>query len=65
MPDIDIDVADRNDLLKLVKHTRATIIDNKGTKPHNTGVYFTEAPRIPNTEQCSIDYKVDGSIRIF
>ena len=30
MPDIDIDVADRNDLLKLVKHTRATIIDNKG-----------------------------------
>lgn len=65
MPDIDIDVADRNDLLKHVKHTRATIIDDKGTKPHNTGVYFTEAPRIPNTEQCSIDYKVMDQLGYF
>ena len=65
MPDIDIDLADRPELLKQVKHTRATIIDNKGTKPHNTGVYFTEAPRIPNTEQCSIDYKVADELGYF
>ena len=58
MPDIDIDFADRQKILDKITHTSASIIDNKGTKTHNTGVYFTDCPKIPNTSQASIDYKV-------
>ena len=65
MPDIDIDLADRNILLDKVKHTRATIIKDKETKPHNTGVYFTDCPQIPNSNQCSIDYKEADSLGYF
>ena len=56
MPDIDIDVADRNELLQHVKHTRATIIDDKGTKPHNTGVYFHRVPSNPFTDICTVEH---------
>ena len=65
MPDIDIDLADRNILLDKVKHTRATIIKDKETKPHNTGVYFTDCPQIPNSNQCSINYKEADSLGYF
>ena len=41
MPDIDIDLADRNVLLEKVQHTKASIIKD-GIKTHNTGVYFTD-----------------------
>ena len=47
MPDIDIDFADRQKILAEMSHTKASIIDSKGTKSHNTGVYFTECPAIP------------------
>lgn len=55
--DIDIDVANRDQALALVKNTAASIIrDGKITK-HNTGVYFTEMPRNPFTGQASFDYQ--------
>ena len=55
--DIDIDVADRDKLLKLIKGTTAMILrDNKQDK-HNTGVYFHEMPSNPFTGLSSIDYK--------
>jgi hypothetical protein len=55
--DIDIDVANRDQALALVKNTAASIIrDGKITK-HNTGVYFTEIPRNPFTGQASFDYQ--------
>ena len=55
--DIDIDVADRNRLLKLIKGTTAMILkENKQTK-HNTGVYFHDMPSNPFTGLSSVDYK--------
>lgn len=55
--DIDIDFADRDQILKLLAHTPASIIrDNKITK-HNTGVYFQAIPQDPFTGQASLDYE--------
>jgi hypothetical protein len=55
--DIDIDVGNRDQALAVIKHTAASIIrDGKITK-HNTGVYFTEIPQDPFTNQASIDYQ--------
>ena len=64
MPDIDIDLADRNVLLEKVKHTKASIIKDE-VKPHNTGVYFTDCPQLPNSNQCSLDYKHAESLGYF
>ena len=55
--DIDIDVADRNKLLNLIKHTPAMINDNGRRKKHNTGVYFHEMPSDPFTGLSTIDHK--------
>jgi len=54
--DIDIDFADRDQVLNLLDVTPASIIrDGKLTK-HNTGVYATEIPRDPFTGYASLDY---------
>ena len=53
MPDIDIDFADRNDLLDKLKH-RVAKLDNG--KKHNTGVYFTEIPHNPVDNLATLDY---------
>ena len=54
--DIDIDVADRNKLLRLIKHTPA-MMNNKGRKQrHNTGIYFHEVPNDPFTGLATVDY---------
>jgi DNA polymerase III alpha subunit len=58
MPDIDIDFADRNNVLDKIKHVPAAIVDKDGTfKKHNTGVYCTSIPYNPLTGTASIDYK--------
>mgnify|MGYP000146249025 CR=1 FL=1 len=54
LPDIDIDCADRDKILNLVRGTPARL----GTgKKHNTGVYFTGIPTDGSTGMASIDYK--------
>lgn len=54
--DIDIDVANRDQALTLLKHTAASMIkDGKNTR-HNTGVYFTQVPVDPFTGRASLDY---------
>ena len=54
--DIDIDVADRNKLLRLIKNTPA-MMNTKGRKQrHNTGVYFHEVPTDPFTGLATVDY---------
>lgn len=60
IPDIDIDIKDRNDVLSILKHHPASMIDeNKQTfKKHPTGVYFECVPFDPLTSFCSIDYKI-------
>ena len=55
--DIDIDVKDRDVLLKKLKHIPASIIQNGEIKKHNTGVYFTDIPVHPFTNTANIDYK--------
>ena len=57
MPDIDIDFADREQALKLIKHTTAAINDNSTFKKHNTGIYCTAIPYNPFTGLSTIDYK--------
>jgi len=57
MPDVDIDFADRQQALKLFKHTPASIIKDGEIEKHKTGVYFHETPIDPMSESCSFDYK--------
>lgn len=55
--DIDIDFADRSQILNLVKHIGASIIDQEKSNPHNTGIYVTDIPLDPFTGRSGIDYK--------
>jgi hypothetical protein len=57
MPDVDIDFYDRDGVLKLFKHTPATIIKENKTEQHKTGVYFHAVPEHPVTGHSSLDYK--------
>jgi len=55
--DVDIDMANRDDFLKLVNVTPASIEkDGKFTK-HNTGVYFQNIPKFPLEGYSTIDHK--------
>jgi DNA polymerase III alpha subunit len=57
MPDVDIDFYDRDGVLKLFKHTPATIIKEEKTEKHKTGVYFHAVPEHPVTGHSTLDYK--------
>ena len=63
--DIDIDMADRDDLLRIVPHVHASMINEGIIKKHNVGVYFQDAPTFMNTGMCSIDYKETGKYGFF
>jgi hypothetical protein len=54
--DIDIDLGDRDKLLSLISHTKASIRKNE-IKKHNTGVYVTEIPYDPINDMCALDYE--------
>ena len=54
MPDIDIDFANRNDILNKIQHRVAKLDTGK---KHNTWVYVTEIPHNPVDKLCTIDYK--------
>lgn len=51
--DIDIDFANKDDALKLIKHIPARQQD----RHHNSGVYVTPIPYDPINQCASIDYK--------
>lgn len=55
--DIDIDIADRNKLLRLVPNTPAMINDKGKRKKHNTGVYFHDMPEDAFSGLSTIDHK--------
>ena len=57
MPDIDIDFIDREQALKLFKHTVASRNDNGRLVKHNTGVYMHEVPVDPVSSLCSVSYE--------
>jgi hypothetical protein len=54
--DIDIDFGNRDDALKLLKHTPAGIIRDGKLIKHNSGVYVTEVPEDPFIGVCSLDH---------
>ena len=56
--DIDIDFGLRDDLLKLIPHTRAAMRNVKPIRNHATGVYITDIPYDPVYNIASIDYTV-------
>lgn len=57
MPDVDIDFFDRDGVLKLFKHTPASIIKDDKIEKHKTGVYFHAVPEHPVTGHSTLDYK--------
>jgi hypothetical protein len=56
--DIDIDFGDREQALRLVQHTPATIVRDTGPVKHNTGIYVTDIPADPFLGSASIDHNV-------
>lgn len=56
--DVDIDMANREDFLRLVNHTPASIKADDGSyTKHNTGVYFQTIPQFPLEEISAVDYE--------
>ena len=55
--DIDIDFADRTQILKVIPHTVASQRRDDQLIAHNTGVYVTDIPCDPLTDRASIDYE--------
>ena len=56
--DIDIDLGNRDDALRLLQHTPAGIVRDGNLIKHNSGIYVTDIPVDPFTGIASIDYKV-------
>ena len=54
--DIDIDLADRDQLLKLIDAVPAMQIQDGKIRRHNSGVYVTDIPYDPIHECAAIDY---------
>ena len=55
--DVDIDMADRDEFLKLVRHIPASIEQDGKLRKHNTGVYFQNIPHWPLNGFAAIDHK--------
>ena len=55
--DVDIDMANRDEFLKLVNHTPASIEKESKFTKHNTGVYFQNIPKFPLEGYSTIDHK--------
>lgn len=55
--DIDIDFADRETALKVIKHVRASRSDNGSLVSHNTGIYVQDIPVNPINNFSTIEYK--------
>lgn len=55
--DIDIDFADREQILDLLDVTPASIIRDDKLTRHNTGVYATDIPIDPFSGSASLDYE--------
>lgn len=55
--DVDIDFANRDDALSLMKHIDASILTRGRSEKHKTGVYFQDIPRNPIVNRSNIDHK--------
>ncbi len=55
--DIDIDFADRDSILRLIKHVPARQNNDGRGRRHNSGVYVTDIPYDPVLDCAAIDYE--------
>lgn len=55
--DIDIDFANRDQLLQLIKHTPARQVVQGQVRKHNSGIYVTDIPQDPVLGCAAIDYE--------
>jgi hypothetical protein len=55
--DIDLDFADRESILKLIRHTPARQLHQGQVRRHNSGVYVTDIPYDPVHQCATIDYE--------
>lgn len=55
--DIDVDMPDRDALLKLIQHVPARLEVNGQIRRHNSGVYVTEIPQDPINGCAALDYE--------
>ena len=63
--DIDIDLADRDQLLKLIKATPARQLHQGQVRRHNSGVYVTDIPVDPVESCAAIDYETAEQLGYF
>ena len=58
LPDVDIDFADREQVLKLIPHVPAMQrMPNGNRQKHKSGVYFHPVPTNPFTGWCDLNYQ--------
>jgi hypothetical protein len=55
--DIDLDFADRNQILNLIRHTPARQLHQEQVRRHNSGVYVTDIPYDPVNQCAALDYE--------
>jgi DNA polymerase III alpha subunit len=55
--DVDIDMANRDDILRVLPHVPASIEKDGSYTRHNTGVYFQNIPVLPLEQIAALDYK--------
>lgn len=63
--DIDLDLADRDQLLKLIQATPARQLTQGQVRRHNSGIYVTDIPYDPVNECASIDYETAEELGYF
>lgn len=63
--DIDIDLADRDQLLRLINPTAARQVTQGQVRRHNSGVYVTDIPRDPVNACAAIDYETAEQLGYF
>jgi hypothetical protein len=63
--DIDIDLADRDQVLQLIQHVPARHTVNGQSRRHNSGVYVTNIPQDPVLGCAAIDYQEAESLNYF
>jgi DNA polymerase III alpha subunit len=65
-PDVDIDFADREQVLRILAHVPAAQRMPNGTRQkHKTGVYFHPVPVNPFTGWCDLDYQEAEELGFF
>lgn len=63
--DIDIDLANRDQLLQLIQVTPARQVTKGQVRRHNSGVYVTDIPRDPVQGCAAIDYETAERLGYF